>query len=80
VLSWGAVFMKETAPRRNNLSLLFHLLVVALVSGVGGQVALSSRRSSDLVRFVSGGRRPALSRVAAAPATVVMFGVLQLSA
>jgi hypothetical protein len=43
-------------------------------------VALSSRWSPDPVRFVSGGRRPALSRVAAAPATVVMFGVLQLSA
>jgi hypothetical protein len=72
--------MEQTAPRRNNLSLLFPLLVVALASGVGGQVALSSRWSPDPVRFVSGGRRPALSRVAAAPATVVMFGVLQLSA
>jgi hypothetical protein len=41
-------------------------------------VAWSSRRSSDLVRFVSGGWRSALSRVTVALVAAVMSGVLQL--
>jgi hypothetical protein len=70
--------MEEIASRRNNLPLLFLHLGVALTGDVGGQVAWSSRRSSDLVRFVSGGWRSALSRVTVVLAAAVMFGVLQL--
>jgi hypothetical protein len=70
--------MEETASRRNNLPLLFLHPGVAPTGGIGGQVAWSSRRSSDLVRLVSGGWRSALSRVTVALAAAVMCGVLQL--
>uniref|UniRef100_A0ACD5VQL8 Uncharacterized protein n=1 Tax=Avena sativa TaxID=4498 RepID=A0ACD5VQL8_AVESA len=70
--------MEETAPRWNNLLLLFLHLDVTPTGGIGGQVARSSRRSSDLVRFVSGGRRSTLSRVAVTSAATVLFDVLQL--
>jgi hypothetical protein len=70
--------MEETVPRWNNLPLIFLHLGVAPTGGVGGQVAWSSRRSLDLVRFVSGGWRSALSRVTVALAAAVMCGVLQL--
>jgi preprotein translocase subunit SecG len=65
-------------PRWNNLPLIFLHLGVAPTGGVGGQVAWSSRRSLDLVRFVSGGWRSALSRVTVALAATFMCGVLQL--
>ena len=70
--------MEEMAPRRNNLSPFFLHLDVALTGGVGGQVARSSHRSVDPVRFVSGGWRSALLRVAVASAAVGLFDVLQL--
>ena len=72
--------MGETASSRNNLPLLFLHLDVAPITGVGGQVARSSRRSLDPVRLVSGGRCSALSRVAVASAIGVVFGVMQLGA
>jgi hypothetical protein len=55
MFSWGAAFMEETASRWNKLPLLFLHLGVASSGGVRGQVAQSSRRSSDPVIFVSGG-------------------------
>jgi hypothetical protein len=68
--------MEEMAPRRNNLPLLFLHLGVSLTGNVEGQVDRLSRRSLDPVRFVSGGWRSALSRVAVASADVGLFGVL----
>jgi hypothetical protein len=49
--------MKVTAPRRNNLLLLFLHLEVASTGSVGGQLARPSPRSLDPVRIVSGGWR-----------------------
>jgi hypothetical protein len=70
--------MEETAPRRNNLLLLFLHLDVTPTGGIGGQVAWSSRRSLHPVRFVSGGRCSAPSRVAVTSTATVVFDVLQL--
>jgi hypothetical protein len=68
------------APRRNKLPLLFLYLNAASTGGDVGQVAWFSRRSMDLVRFVSGGQNLALSWVVIASAVAVVFGVLQLGA
>jgi hypothetical protein len=59
--------------------LVLHLDAVS-IGGDVGQVAWFSRRSVDLVRFVSGGRSLALSWVVIASAVAVVFGVLQLGA
>jgi hypothetical protein len=80
VFARRAASMEETTSRRNNLSLLFLHLGVTPTDGVGGQMARSSPRSLDLVRFVSGGRRSALSSIVIVLAAVVVFGVLQLGA
>lgn len=50
------------------------------MGGAGEQVARSSCRSSDLVRFVFDGQRSTLSRVALVSTVVVVFGVLQWGA
>ena len=62
------------------MPLLFLHLGVTPAGGFGGQAARSPRRSLDLVRLVSGGRRSALSRVAVVSAVAVVFGVMQLGA
>jgi hypothetical protein len=68
--------VEEMAPFRNKLPLLFLHLDATSIGGNVGQVAWFSRRSVDPVRFVSGGRCLALSRVAIASAAAVVFGVL----
>jgi hypothetical protein len=70
--------MEDTVPHRNNFSLLFLHLGVAPIGAVEGQVARSSRRSLDPVRFVCGGRRSAPSLVAVALTILGLFVVLQL--
>jgi hypothetical protein len=70
--------MEETALHWNNLSLLFLHLGASSSGGVMGKMARSSLRPSDLTRFMSGGRRSALSRATVVSAAVVVLDVLQL--
>ena len=72
--------MVGTAPLRNNLLLLFPHLGGVLMGGAGEQVARSSCRSSDPVRFVFDGWHTALSQVALVSTVSVVFGVLQWGA
>ena len=69
--------MVETAPRRNNLLLLFLHLGGALMGRAGEQVARSSCRALVPLRFVSAGQCTTSSRVALVSTVVVVFGVLQ---
>jgi hypothetical protein len=80
MLSWGVASMEETESRRNNLSMLFLYLDAAPTGGIGRQVAWSSCWSPDRVRFLSGGRRLALSRVTVSLAAADVCDVLQLGA
>jgi hypothetical protein len=78
MLSWGVASMEETVSHRNNLPMLFLYLNAAPTGGVGRQVAWSSCRSPDRVRFVSVGRRSTLSQVTTSLAAAVVCDVLQL--
>jgi hypothetical protein len=70
--------MEETVPRQNKLPLLFLHLGAAPSDDVEGQVARSSHRSLEPVRFVFGGRWSVLLRATNVLAVVVVFAVLQL--
>jgi hypothetical protein len=70
--------MEETMLRWNKLPLLFLHLGAAPFGDVKGQVAWSSHRSLEPVRFVFGGRRSTLLRATNMSAVVVVFVVLQL--
>jgi hypothetical protein len=72
--------MEETELCWNNLPMLFLHLDVASTGGVGRQVAWLSPRSLDWVRFMSGGRRLALSWVTILLDDAVLCVVLQLGA
>jgi hypothetical protein len=73
VFPWGAAFMEETVSHQNKLPLLFLHLVAVPFGDVEGQVARSSHRSLEPVRFVFGGRRSVLLRATNMLAVIVVF-------
>ena len=72
--------MLGTASYRNNLLMLFLHLDSALIGGAVEQVARSSCRSSDPVRFVFDGWCSTLSQVVLVAIVMIVFGVLQWGA